>query len=145
MTSQKERDESLRNFCCFFCAWIRDWDRTSALGDAMRTARLDHNPHGGVQYLTLASQVPQPIHIHIGKVPHPTACALKTAHVPAYLLLQRLAEKLGVHGVARRLHVVPRTVEKWIKADRTPTAETKNEIIALYRIEVSPHVPGVAS
>ena len=29
--------------------------------------------------------------------------------------------------------------------DRTPTAETKNEIIALYRAEVSPHVPGVAA
>ena len=111
----------------------------------MGTARLDHDPHGGVHLLTLSSSVPQPIHIHIGEVPHPTACALKTAHLPTYLLLQRLAEKLGVHGVARALHVVPRTVEKWIKCDRTPTAETKAEIVALYREHVSQNVPGVAS
>ncbi len=110
----------------------------------MRTARLDHNPHGGVHLLTLSSSVPQPIHIHIGEVPHPTANSLKTAHVPAYLLVQRLADKLGVHGVARALHVVPRTVEKWLKADRVPTAETKNEIIALYRQHVALNVPGVA-
>lgn len=110
----------------------------------MRTARLDHNPNGGVHLLTLSSSVPQPIHIHIGEVPHPTANSLKTAHVPAYLLVQRLADKLGVHGVARALHVVPRTVEKWLKADRVPTAETKNEIIALYRQHVALNVPGVA-
>lgn len=110
----------------------------------MRTARLDHNPDGGVRLLTLASSVPQPIHIHIGEVPHPTANALSVAHVPSYLLLQRLADRIGLRELAHRLHVVPRTVEKWIKADRTPTAETKNEIIALYRQHVAPNVPGVA-
>ena len=110
----------------------------------MRTARLDHDPHGGVPLMTLSSSVPQPVHTVIGEVPHPTANALKTAHLPAYLLLQRLAEKIGLRELAHRLHVVPRTVEKWIKVDRTPTAETKNAIIALYREHVSPNVPGVA-
>ena len=111
----------------------------------MRTARLDHNPDAGITFITLASSVSQPIHTMTGEVMHPTANALQVAHVPSYLLLQRLAEKIGLRELAHRLHVVPRTVEKWIKADRTPTAETKNEIIALYRTEVSPHVPGVAS
>lgn len=110
----------------------------------MRTARLDHDPHGGVQFLTLASQVPQPIHIHIGEVPHPTADTRRTAHIPSYLLLQRLVDKIGMRELAHRLHVVPRTVEKWVKADRVPTAETKAEIVALYRAEVSEFVPGVA-
>ena len=110
----------------------------------MRTARLDHDPHGGVPLMTLSSSVPQPIHIHIGEVPHPTANALQAAHVPSYLLLQRLAERIGLRELAHRLHVVPRTVEKWIKVDRTPTAETKAEIIALYRAHVSVNVPGVA-
>ena len=110
----------------------------------MRTARLDHDPDAGITFITLASSVSQPIHTMTGEVMHPTANALQVAHVPSYLLLQRLAEKLGVHGVARALHVVPRTVEKWIKCDRTPTAETKNAIIALYREHVSVNVPGVA-
>lgn len=110
----------------------------------MRTARLDHDPHGGVQYMTLASQVPQPIHVHIGEVPHPTADTRKTAHIPSYLLLQRLADKVGLMGVAQRLHVTKRTVEKWIKCDRTPSAETKAEIVAMYKAEVSEFVPGVA-
>lgn len=110
----------------------------------MRTARLDHNPHGGVQYMTLSSQVPQPIHVHIGEVPHPTACAKRTAHIPSYLLLRRLADKIGLRELAHRLCVTPRTVEKWIADDRTPTAETKAEIVALYRVEISDRVPGVA-
>jgi len=88
--------------------------------------------------------VSQPIHTMTGEVMHPTANALQVAHVPSYLLLQRLADKIGLRELAHRLHVVPRTVEKWIKADRTPTAETKNEIIALYRQHVAPNVPGVA-
>ena len=110
----------------------------------MRTARLDHNPNAGITFITLASSVSQPIHTMIGEVMHPTANALQVAHVPSYLLLQRLADKIGLRELAHRLHVVPRTVEKWIKADRTPTAETKNEIIALYRQHVALNVPGVA-
>ena len=61
----------------------------------MRTARLDHNPNAGITFITLASSVSQPIHTMTGEVMHPTANALQVAHVPSYLLLQRLAEKIG--------------------------------------------------
>ena len=110
----------------------------------MRTARLDHNPDAGIILRTLSSAVPQPIHLITGEVPHPTADAPKTAHLPAYLLLQRLIDKIGKAQLSKALGVGQRTVEKWVKCDRMPTAETKAEIVALYRAHVSQNVPGVA-
>ena len=68
----------------------------------MSTARLDHNPNAGITFITLASSVSQPIHTMIGEVMHPTANALQVAHVPSYLLLQRLAEKIGMRELARK-------------------------------------------
>lgn len=144
MTSQKERDESLRNFCCFFYDWIRDRDRTNALVDAMRTARLDHNPDAGITFITLCSAVSQPMHTRTGEVPEPVVPKID-ADWPR--LLGALLLKLhNIGNVAREIgHPDKSTVGKWIRGVRQPSAPHHAAIVRAYRKWVSPNVPGVAS
>jgi hypothetical protein len=108
----------------------------------MRTARLDHNPDGGITFITLCSAVPQPISARIGEVPEPQVPKID-ADWPR--LLGALLLKLhNIGNVAREIGAERSMVGKWIRGQRQPSPTYHGAIVRAYRKRVSPIVPGVA-
>lgn len=108
----------------------------------MRTARLDHDPHGGVTYITLCSAVSQPMYTRTGEVPEPAVPKID-ADWPRLLgaLVMRLH---SAANVSRELGAERTMVAKWIRGVRQPSAQYHGAIVRAYRKWVSPNVPGVA-
>lgn len=109
----------------------------------MRTARLDHDPNGGIVCITLCSAVAQPLHTRTGEVPKPVIAKID-ADWPR--LLGALLLKLhNIGNVAREIgHSDKSTVGKWVRGQRQPSAQYHGAIVRAYQRWVSPNVPGVA-
>ena len=109
----------------------------------MRTARLDHNPHGGVTFITLCSAVAQPLHTRTGEVPEPVVPKIDADWKR---LLGALELKLhSIANIAREIGAERTMVGKWVRGQRQPSAQYHGAIVRAYRKWVSPNVPGVAS
>ena len=108
----------------------------------MRTARLDHDPHGGVTFITLCSAVSQPMHTRTGEVPEPV---IPRIDADWKRLLGALELKLhSIANIAREIGAERTMVGKWVRGQRQPSAQYHGAIVRAYRKWVGPNVPVVA-